>query len=64
VDVGANIGYFTLMAAAFGCRVLALEPIPKAMSLLNYAVHLNKFSDRVQLLPIVAGNEKIAYGNR
>jgi len=28
VDVGANIGYFALYAAKFGCRVEAYEPTP------------------------------------
>ena len=29
VDVGANLGYFSLMAAAMGCRVIAFEPMER-----------------------------------
>ncbi len=27
LDVGANFGYFALMAAMYGCRVIAWEPV-------------------------------------
>lgn len=47
VDVGANIGYFTLVAAAaVGClgRVFAFEPEPGNLELLQASVALNGFS--------------------
>ena len=28
VDVGANLGWFSLLSASMGCRVLAFEPVP------------------------------------
>jgi FkbM family methyltransferase len=43
VDVGANMGYFALYSAAFGCKVKAYEPQPGAYQYLSYGVGLNDF---------------------
>ena len=52
VDVGANLGYFTMLLAdlvgAEG-RVLAAEPNPRMMSLLARSVRVNGFGPRVSL---------------
>jgi len=32
VDVGANLGYFSLMAAAMGCQVVAFEPMERNLA--------------------------------
>jgi hypothetical protein len=41
--------YFTAYAAAFGCRVMAFEPIPKILRYLNLTILLNGFIDRVEV---------------
>lgn len=41
LDLGAHIGYFSLLAASRGCRVLAVEPVPDTFALLNRNVELN-----------------------
>lgn len=41
VDVGANIGYFSLIAAKYGESVLAFEPSPRTMRYLNRNLELN-----------------------
>jgi FkbM family methyltransferase len=47
-DVGANAGVYTILAArAVGCRVIAIEPVPKTFDLLMQNIHLNGVSDRV-----------------
>jgi FkbM family methyltransferase len=54
VDVGANHGYFTLIAAALvgeRGRVFAFEPNPPVFKQLAMHVSLNSFDDRVVLLP-------------
>lgn len=52
VDVGANIGYFTLLLADLvgpEGRVHAAEPNPRMMSLMSRSVRLNGFEQRVSL---------------
>lgn len=43
VDVGANVGYFTLLAATLGARVVAYEPTPSVFARLKENVALNRF---------------------
>ena len=56
IDVGANIGYFTVLAArAVGIsgRVLAVEADPEMFRILRANVGLNQFAN-VELLPVAA----------
>lgn len=41
VDVGANVGYFTLLAASLGARVVAYEPTPEVYTRLRENIELN-----------------------
>jgi FkbM family methyltransferase len=43
VDVGANVGYFTLLAASVGTRVIAYEPTPAVVTRLRENIELNAF---------------------
>jgi FkbM family methyltransferase len=55
VDIGANHGYFTVMAAAIvgpRGRVFAFEPNPAVVSQLERHLALNGLSERVTLLPL------------
>jgi FkbM family methyltransferase len=57
VDVGANVGSYTLLAcAAVGARVYAFEPAPAAYERLVENVRLNRMEDRVTCLNVGAGN--------
>lgn len=49
VDVGAQIGSFTLLAAATGARVLAVEPSPLNIDRLRANVERNGLEDRVDV---------------
>jgi len=52
VDVGAHIGYYTLLAArgvGERGRVVALEPHPKLFDLLEHNVNRNGYNGRVEL---------------
>jgi len=59
VDVGANVGSFTLLAAKcvgrFG-RVFAYEPNPKTAKLLSKSVVLNWMHDRIAIRSVAAGD--------
>ena len=60
VDLGANWGYFTLMAAQVagpGGRVLALEPDPRMFDLLERNVRLNGLTT-VGAFPLAAGADR------
>jgi FkbM family methyltransferase len=48
LDVGANIGLYSLCAARFrGVRVFAFEPESQNFALLNTNIHLNRLQDSV-----------------
>lgn len=55
VDVGANVGFFTLRQVAGGARVVALEPNPEVRARLAATIARNRLGDRVRLLPFAAG---------
>ncbi len=56
VDIGANIGFYSVMAAAFGAgRVIAIEPNPPACARLEFNIAANGFEDRVVTLPLALG---------
>lgn len=67
VDVGANIGYFTVRMAGCGSRVLALEPNPAAYRRMRRNISLNGLDDRVTALQIGAGAQEgtatLTFGN-
>ena len=50
VDLGANVGAFTVLVASLGCRVTSYEPDPDNFALLERNVALNGFEDRVNLV--------------
>ncbi|MEP7023090.1 MAG: FkbM family methyltransferase [Actinomycetota bacterium] len=55
VDVGANVGSYTLWAAELGAEVIALEPAADTFALLEENVALNGY--RVQAIQAAAGAE-------
>ena len=50
VDLGANLGVYTLTAARLGRKVLAVEPCHKAVNNLHRSVVENKYESQVKLL--------------
>jgi FkbM family methyltransferase len=58
VDVGANVGTYTVLAAAGkGARAIAIEPILSSFHALEENITINKIQDRVELKNIGAGNK-------
>jgi FkbM family methyltransferase len=55
VDIGANVGAYTLLGAAAGARCLALEPIPSTFGWLMRNVAINGLGDRVRALNLGLG---------
>ena len=50
VDIGANIGYYTLLAARRGAAVVAFEPDPENAALLRKNVRENGFEASVEVV--------------
>eukprot|EP00299_Pterocystis_sp_00344_P017096 c8576_g1_i1.p1 GENE.c8576_g1_i1~~c8576_g1_i1.p1 ORF type:complete len:254 (+),score=56.68 c8576_g1_i1:21-782(+) len=49
VDVGAHIGSFSLYVAALGHQVIAVEPLPDSVDLLNESIQENRFGNLIEL---------------
>lgn len=49
VDVGAQYGSYTLTALALGAKVVAVEPFPDLVDVIDFEVHLNHFEQRCVL---------------
>jgi len=49
IDIGANIGWFTLHMAACGHNVVAFEPFEENVALLQMSICLNGLQDKVEL---------------
>jgi FkbM family methyltransferase len=54
LDVGANIGIYTLLAAKRGANVFAIEADPVNAATLRHHLALNKLSERVKVIEMAA----------
>jgi len=58
VDVGANIGSYSILAATKDAEVIAIEPIPSTFKALKQNILLNEFNDRIKTINIGIGNKE------
>ncbi|MBX9695602.1 MAG: FkbM family methyltransferase [Cyanobacteria bacterium] len=58
-DVGANVGFFSILAARRGMRVLAFEPDQLTCGVLNQNIFLNRVSERCIALPIALNDADV-----
>lgn len=59
VDVGANIGtHSVFFAGAMGCKVVAIEANPKAVSLLRRNAQLNGLAERIEIRECAIGADR------
>lgn len=56
VDVGANFGYYSLLAASMGCRVVAWEPVPFFAAYFKYGLLRNNLTHLVELRETIVSN--------
>ena len=56
VDVGAYVGFYTVLAARHGWRVIAFEPNPISLILLRYNTALHNVGDRVVIVGKAIGD--------
>lgn len=57
IDIGANVGLYSIYAAKAGARVLAFEPESQNYALLNRNLYLNGLADRVQCLNVAISDK-------
>ena len=58
VDVGANIGYYSLLGAKKGARVWAIEPDEENFAILEKNVKTNGLEGKIKLVKAGAGEKK------
>ena len=64
IDVGANIGLFSLYAAKNGHKVISFEPESLNFACLNLNIKDNNFQDKISAFPVTVNDEaKISYLN-
>lgn len=63
VDIGANIGYFTLLAAQQNIPVIAFEPIAANYELLTKSIEENKYTSLVKtyMIPLSDTKEPVIF---
>lgn len=61
LDIGANEGFYSMMSAAYGCRVLSFEPQPLCVALLSQAIAHNNFRHPVKVMNRVVQNKKVEF---
>ena len=55
IDVGANIGYFSLMAASMGYNVISFEPMTRNAAKFASSISKNHFEDKIILYQNAVG---------
>ena len=56
IDLGANIGAVSLLAAAYGCRVILVEPQSDLVDLIVSTINKNGWSDRAVVYRAIIGD--------
>ncbi len=59
LDIGANIGVYSLYAASKNCRCVSIEPHSLNYALLNLNIFDNKFQDLISAYPICANDKNL-----
>lgn len=57
IDIGANIGYYSLFVAALGIKSIAFEPIKENYRLFEKSIKDNNFQHLIKLYKIALGEE-------
>jgi FkbM family methyltransferase len=55
VDSGANDGVWSMLAASFGCKVIAVEPQSHCVELLHVALRKNHLANNVRVINALVG---------
>ena len=58
IDIGANLGLYSLIAAAMGRKVISVEPLQTNINRFHKSVKVNKFEDRITLITNAVSNKR------
>ena len=58
VDIGANIGSFSIYSAYRGAEVYAIEPEPHNLEALKNNIAINNMQEKIHVLPYAIGDHK------
>ena len=58
VDIGANVGSYSMLGGATGAHCLSIEPIPSTFSWLTQNIAINALGDRVRALNLGLGRSE------
>ena len=58
LDVGANIGQYSLFAAKYGCDVVAIEPFQDNILRIHKAANLEKIQNKITLVKNALSNKR------
>eukprot|EP01060_Flectonema_neradi_P037100 TRINITY_DN7372_c1_g1_i1.p1 TRINITY_DN7372_c1_g1~~TRINITY_DN7372_c1_g1_i1.p1 ORF type:complete len:419 (+),score=77.10 TRINITY_DN7372_c1_g1_i1:83-1339(+) len=53
LDVGGNLGWYSLLSASYGCKSIAWEPIPRYRQFFEASVAMNDFTDLISIRPYI-----------
>jgi FkbM family methyltransferase len=57
-DIGANVGYYTMLAATHGLRVVSVEPQKHLMELMHKSAEVNNLKNRIAFVEVALSDEK------
>lgn len=57
INVGANIGYYCCHALNLDKKVIAFEPMPNNLFFLYKNIHINNWSNNIQVFPVGLGSK-------
>jgi len=58
IDVGAYVGFYTILASRHGWEVVCFEPNPLSLVLLRYNIDLHRLKGRVRVVGKAAGDKR------
>ena len=59
LDIGANVGYYSLMAAKLGAdKILAIEPNPIVLDRFKTNIKFNKYENKIKVFKLGIGEKK------
>tara|TARA_Y100000022_G_C13234637_1_gene369170 strand:+ start:528 stop:1316 length:789 start_codon:yes stop_codon:yes gene_type:complete len=59
LDIGANMGYYSIMASDFGFnKIYAFEPLPKMIKRMSKNIKINNLENLIEVVPFALGDLK------